>query len=97
MVADKEVFAVASEDNSGKLVWFFAGAAIGAAIALLYAPESGKVIRRKIATKASEQAEVLTGASKEWLDKGKDLFDKGRAIADEAAEMFERGKKMVQG
>ena len=34
-------------DNTSKLVWFFAGAAIGATIALLYAPASGEEMRRK--------------------------------------------------
>jgi len=36
------------EDNTSKLVWFLAGAAIGSAIALLYAPASGDETRRKI-------------------------------------------------
>ncbi len=34
-----------SEDNGGKALWFVAGAAIGATIALLFAPSSGRVTR----------------------------------------------------
>jgi hypothetical protein len=30
-------------------------------------------------------------------DQGRDLYEKGREFADEAAELFERGKKLVQG
>jgi gas vesicle protein len=88
---------MASDEYNGKLVWFLAGAAIGAAIALLYAPASGKETRRRLAEKAAEQADALSGVGKEWVEKGKDLYDKGRQMAEEAADIFDRGKKMVQG
>jgi hypothetical protein len=31
------------------------------------------------------------------MDKGKELYDRGRQLADEAADLFEKGRKMVQG
>jgi gas vesicle protein len=34
-----------AQENGDKVVWFLAGAAIGAAIALLYAPASGEETR----------------------------------------------------
>ena len=51
-------------DQDNKLVWFVAGAAVGATIALLYAPQSGKVTRRLIKTKTLEGRDALdpTGA-----------------------------------
>jgi gas vesicle protein len=85
------------EDNSGKLVWFFLGAAVGATVALLYAPHAGEVTRRKIVRKAQEGRDVLEDSGRDMVEKGRDLYEKGRKIADEAAEMFERGKKLVQG
>jgi gas vesicle protein len=87
-----------SEDSfdTSKVVWFVAGMAIGATIALLFAPASGQETRRLIGRKASEGREALTDTGRDLLDKGRDLFDKGRKIADEAAEMFDRGRRLVQ-
>jgi len=31
------------------------------------------------------------------VDKGKEIFDRGRKIADEASDLFESGRKLVQG
>ena len=86
-----------SEANSSKLVWFVAGAALGAAIALLYAPAPGTETRRRIGLKTQEGREALVESGKELFDRGRELYDKGRQIADEAADLFERGRKLVQG
>jgi len=89
---------MASDDKSGiGIAWFLVGAAVGAAVALLYAPQSGKDTRRLIAKKTEESRDVLSDSSKEVLDRGKELFDKGRELADEAADIFERGRKLVRG
>jgi gas vesicle protein len=95
-VSGREI--MASNDNSGvSVAWFLVGAAVGAAVALLYAPQSGKDTRRLIAKKTEEGREILADSGKEVLDRGKDLFDRGRELADEAAEIFERGRKLVRG
>ncbi|MBI3684257.1 MAG: YtxH domain-containing protein [Acidobacteria bacterium] len=86
-----------SEDNTGKVVWFFAGAAIGAAIALLYAPASGKETRRRIGETAVKSKEKLAESGRELIDKGRELYEKGREIADDASELFESGRKLVKG
>ena len=83
-------------DNTSKFVWFIAGAAIGAAIALLYAPASGVETRRKIKKTAGERRDALIDTGKEFLDRGRDLYEKGKKIADEAADVFERGREVVQ-
>lgn len=88
---------MSEENNGGKLTWFFAGAAIGAAIALLYAPESGHVTRRKIGRKLDEHRDKLAESGREVFDRGKEFLDKGRRIADEASEVLESGRKLVQG
>jgi hypothetical protein len=31
------------------------------------------------------------------MDKGRELYDKGRRVADDAAELFERGRRLVEG
>jgi len=86
-----------SQDNTSRFVWFTAGVAIGASIALLYAPASGAETRQKIRKKTEDGREAVSQSGKELLDRGRDLYDKGRRIADDAAEMFERGRKLVQG
>lgn len=78
------------KNSNDSAVWFLAGAAIGAAVALLFAPQSGEQTRRLIAGKASDGRETL-------LDRSRELYEKSKEFADEAADMFERGKKMVQG
>lgn len=79
------------------LVWFTAGAAIGATIALLYAPQTGKETRRFLHKKTRESRAAISDASGDIADKGKELFEKGRRLADDAAEMFERGRKIIEG
>ena len=86
-----------AQHNSDKVVWFFAGAAIGATIALLYAPQSGDETRRYIRKKARKGREVLADASEDLVDKGRDLYEKGRRIVGDAADLFERGRKIVEG
>lgn len=84
------------EDSSG-VVWFVAGVALGATVALLYAPQSGEETRRQIGVKTREGRERLAEQGRALMDRGRDLYDRGREIADEAADLFEEGRKIVQG
>jgi len=88
---------MADQDYGDKAVWFLAGIAIGATIALLYAPASGEVTRRKIVRRTQDGRDALMESGKEMLDRGKEMYDRGRKLADDAAEMFERGRKIVEG
>ena len=84
------------EDYGGKVVWFVAGIAIGATIALLYAPASGEATRRQSPSKTQRSREALADSGKDMLDRGKEMYDRGRKLADDAADMFERGRKIVE-
>lgn len=86
---------MANSNNGEKLVWFLAGAAIGAAAALLLAPKTGRDLRRLIGEKAGEGREYLSDTGRDAYAKGKEIFEKGRGLADDAAELFERGRKAV--
>lgn len=88
---------MAEHEGGSKLNWFLAGAAMGAGIALLYAPKSGKDTRRYITAKAEESKDAITETGREVYERGKDIYEKGRKVADEAAELFERGRKLVRG
>ncbi len=83
-------------DFTGNLIWFLAGASLGAAIALLYAPASGEETRRYIAKKTQEGREAISETSRDLADRGRNLYEKGRKIADDAADLFDRGKQLLQ-
>ena len=73
------------------------GAILGGAVALLYAPKSGKETRNLINRKTGEGKEVLDKTSKELYEKGREFYDRGKQIADDAADLFERGRRLVRG
>ena len=86
-----------AQEDSGKLLWFIAGGAIGATIALLYAPTSGRETRRLIHRKTREGREALMDGGRDLVDKGRDLYEKGRRVAEDAADMLERGRRLMDG
>jgi gas vesicle protein len=87
--------------NTSRLVWFVAGASIGATLALLFAPQSGKDTRRYIGKQARRSQEAITDAGRDALDKGRDLYSRGLDLAEEAAneasELFDRGRRILEG
>jgi gas vesicle protein len=85
------------DSGNGSYGWFAAGAVLGAAIALLFAPKSGQDTRKLIGKKADRSVEALEETKRDLMEKSKDLYDRGRKIADEAAELFERGRDLVRG
>jgi len=86
-----------AEDNTSKVVWFCAGAAIGAAIALLYAPGSGEETRQRLADTAERGKGKLAESSRDLVERGRELYERGRELADEASEVIESGRKLVKG
>jgi gas vesicle protein len=88
---------MAHENGGSKLIWFIAGVAIGASLALLYAPKTGRETRRYIEKKTEEGREAIAETGKEIYGRGKDIYEKGRKVADDAAGLIERGRKLVRG
>ncbi|MCC7499268.1 MAG: YtxH domain-containing protein [Bryobacterales bacterium] len=84
-------------DFSENLIWFIAGAALGASIALLYAPASGKTTRRFLSDKSRQSRDAVSKTSREVMDRGRELYEKGRKVAGETAELFERGRQLMEG
>jgi gas vesicle protein len=83
-------------DNGGRFIWFVAGAAIGAAVALLFAPQTGTETRRFIKEKSKEGADAVAETSRDMYERGRELYEKGRKLADEAVDLLERGKEIVE-
>ncbi len=85
------------DDIVGKLAWFLTGAAIGATVAILYAPKSGKDTRKYISDTTRRGKEAVTETSADIVDAGRDMFERGRKLVEDAADLFERGRKLVRG
>jgi gas vesicle protein len=86
-----------TDDGGPRAVWFLTGAALGAAIALLYAPKTGEETRRIIGEKTKVGRAALSDQGEDLMAKGRELYDKGRRLVDDAADMFDQGKKIVGG
>jgi gas vesicle protein len=85
------------DDSVSRLAWFLTGAAIGAAVAILYAPKSGKDTRQYISDRAEEGRRAVASTSQDIVDASKEMFDRGRKLVDEASELFDRARRMVRG
>jgi gas vesicle protein len=84
-------------DASGSLVWFVAGATLGFGAALLLAPRSGRETRRLLAERAAQGRDAVAGKGREWAGAGREVFERGQKLAEDAADLFDRGRKMVRG
>jgi gas vesicle protein len=82
---------------SSNIAWFLTGAFIGAAAAILYAPQSGKQTRKYLSDKTHQGREAVESAGQDIADVSKDMFERGRKLVDDAADLFERGRKLVKG
>jgi gas vesicle protein len=75
-----------SDTSAGdRAAFFLLGAAIGAAAALLLAPESGARTRRKLVRKGEEVADYLIDTGKELVEKCEDLYERSGELAEDAA------------
>jgi gas vesicle protein len=84
-------------DSVSRLAWFLTGAVIGATVAILYTPQSGKDTRKYITDRAQEGKQAVADTSKDLVDASKEMFERGRKLVDEAADLFDRARKMVKG
>jgi gas vesicle protein len=83
-----------------KISFFVAGLGIGAAVALLFAPQSGEETRKQIKKTALDGSDYVVARGKEirkqaedFVDQGKDLVSKQKA---RLADALESGKQTVR-
>jgi gas vesicle protein len=74
--------------TSNMLVGILAGAAIGAVLGVLYAPDRGSETRRKISRKGKKYAEDLQGKYDEIVSTVKNKFEK---VKEEVLATAENG------
>lgn len=84
------------DSSTNAIGWFITGAVLGAAVALLVAPESGARTRRKLARQAERGRKTIVESGQELFERGRELYERGREIAEDAAEMFERGRRIAE-
>jgi len=82
------------------LVSFVAGAAVGAGLALLYAPKSGREMRETIADLTDDAVDKIKEYAKDAQDKLKTVIEEGRETVVEKksilASAIEAGKEAMQ-
>lgn len=91
---------VVEQEGGSSIGWLLFGAALGAGLALLFAPASGEETRRRLARGARRIKDTAADALEELRDEFDDLTDRAvekvdevRGAAREAVEEIEEGAK----
>ena len=85
------------EESSNTVGWFITGAIIGATVAFLYTPKSGKETRQFISDATQRGKDAVSEGGQNLMDASRDMFERGRKLVEDAAELFDRGRKLVRG
>jgi len=80
-------------DGSTRMVYFLGGLGIGAILALLFAPQSGKQTRDMIVQKAEEGKDYVTTKGRDVVRQAGGMVEKGK---ETLADALESGKKALQ-
>jgi len=84
-----------SENSGGgdKFLFFLAGAGIGAVVALLLAPKSGRETRELLARTATDSRDFITNK----VNEGRQVVEeRGRKIGDDFNSFLDKSKEAVQ-
>jgi gas vesicle protein len=83
---------MAQENHLGKgvLIGFITGGALGAALALLYAPKTGKELRAEIRTKSDDYLDEADKYIAEAKDKAIDLINDGKKKSEKLIKDAEK-------
>ncbi|MGE5488525.1 MAG: YtxH domain-containing protein [bacterium] len=93
--------------SANRIIWLLIGAAVGAGVALLYAPKKGKDTRRFIRKKAGDAREAISeagesvrevyetvsGAGREAYDS---VLDAGRQVYKKTAEVASEAADAIE-
>ena len=85
------------DEGSNRVAWFITGVLVGATVAILYAPKSGRDTRHLLAETTQRGKDAVSDKSKDIADASRDMFERGRKVVEDAAELFDRARKLVRG
>jgi gas vesicle protein len=71
-----------SECTGDGLLMFLTGFAVGAGVALLTAPQSGKRTRRDIQRRAEDAQQYMEDMGEELIEKGREMVEQARSTAE---------------
>lgn len=77
---------MSNDNGSAKLAFFLAGVGVGAVLALLFAPKSGKETREFISRKASKGKEYVSTKGKELRSQAEEVVDRGKGFVTKQKE-----------
>ncbi len=84
-----------------KLTYLMVGMGVGAAIALLFAPQSGEKTRKQIADKAQDGKDFVTSKGRELRKQAEDLVDQGKDLVTKQkarlADVLASGRQVARG
>lgn len=83
--------------NAERMFLIMAGMGIGAGIALLFAPKTGKETRKYLSRMAEDGRDKVVETGEEFVGQGKKAYEHGKAVVDEAMEYIDRGRRSVLG
>jgi len=83
---------MAEDGKVQSIAWLLVGLGVGALVAILCAPKSGRETREDIAHGAREGTEYLRTRTKQAVEQVGTLVDKGKA---QVSEYMERGRALV--
>jgi gas vesicle protein len=75
-------------DRMSRLAYFLVGGGIGAVVALLFAPRSGRETRELIAQRAAESRERVASTSRNVGEKVSAYIDKGKELMNSQKEQI---------
>jgi gas vesicle protein len=82
-------------DTGDRVLWLLTGLGIGAGVALLFAPKTGRDTRRYLRRLAEDSKDRLAESGSDVADKSRQAYERGRAVVDEALEFVDRGRRTI--
>jgi gas vesicle protein len=91
-------------DNSTKFTYFLAGASVGALVALLFAPKSGRELRGDISDATRRSIDYTQENARALTEKASDVYTTGREKAssiyatgrEKASDLYAAGREKTQ-
>ncbi|HXM68822.1 MAG TPA: YtxH domain-containing protein [Candidatus Acidoferrum sp.] len=89
-----------SDRDGNSFVWFLAGLGVGAAVGLLYAPQSGSETREGLRARAEEGRDYMKTRARDARNQASEWVDKGREVVGQQKDQFkaayEAGRQAYQ-